>query len=95
MPVPVRVPEKSARRIRAVASWAAGANSAAVREWALPAKGKNVWFRGCIRRPMDILLGQRHDRRTRRAAASREACQFHWTAKGKGKEISLLASLNV
>jgi hypothetical protein len=26
---------------------------------ALPAKGKNCSFRGCIRRPRDILLGQR------------------------------------
>jgi hypothetical protein len=45
----------------------------------------------------DIRLANDAYRRTRRAAASREACQFQRTAKGKGKgkEISLLATLNV
>jgi len=61
---------------------------------ALPAKGKNFSFRGCIRGPM------RHPswandvyRRTRRAAASQEGCQF--PADDKGKEISLLTISNV
>ncbi|MGW1026389.1 alpha/beta hydrolase fold domain-containing protein [Streptomyces sp. NPDC002577] len=40
-------------------------------------------------------LGPTPRTRTRRATASREACQFHWTAKGKGKESSLLATFNV
>jgi hypothetical protein len=63
---------------------------------ALPAKGKNFSFRGCIRRPMghppranDVY------RRTWRTAASQEGCQFPADDKGKGKEISLLATFNV
>src|SRR5207244_9642282 len=43
----------------------------------------------------DILLGQRLDRRTWHTAASQEGCQFPADDKGKGKEISLLATSNV
>lgn len=57
--------------------------------------GNNVWFRGCIRRPMGHPPGPTPRTRTRRATASREACQFRRTPKGKGKESSLLATLNV
>jgi hypothetical protein len=42
-------------------------------ELALLERVKNFSFRGCIRRPMEILLGRRY-RRTRRAAASRGGC---------------------
>jgi hypothetical protein len=62
---------------------------------ALPAKGKNFSFRGCIRRPRDILLGQRRVPPYVRAAASREGCQSAADDIGKGKEISLLATFNV
>ncbi len=58
----------------------------------LAGKGKNFSFRGCIRRPMDILPANVVYRRIWRTA-SQEGWQF--PADDKGKEISLLATSNV
>jgi hypothetical protein len=61
----------------------------------LPAKRKNFSFRGCIRRPLGHPPGHDEYRRTWRTAASQEGCQVPADDKGKGKEISLLATFNV
>ena len=53
-------------------------------------------FRGCIRRPMGHPPGPTTYTAVRGAPPpSQEGCQFPADDKGKGKEISLLATFNV
>jgi hypothetical protein len=63
---------------------------------ALPAKGKNFSFRGCIRRPMGHPPGPTTCTAVRGAPTLHEkGVNPQRTTKRHGKEISLLATLNV
>jgi hypothetical protein len=62
---------------------------------ALPAKGRTSRSAAASVGRWDIPRANDVYRRTWRTAASREGCQFRADDKGKGKEISLLAILNI